>query len=345
MPFSIMRADLTQLPFPVDAIVNTARLRPTHGTGTDAAIYRAAGPGLAEARRALGHLSVGAAAETGKYQLPNVRKIIIHTVAPVWRGGGYGEVRLLRTCYENALNRAAVHACRSIVFPLLASGNLGFPRTLALQTAISAFTNFLLAYEGDMAIYLAVFDEESFAMAKKLQGDIAEYIDEPSVSQRRSDEYTDDTGIWKAPETTYQEIKESRAAYTQRQDAIDDILFRSRDILHFSPTLQAIVNATGLRDVDICQQTGLNKSMFSKIKNKEHYAVKKQTALAIAAALQLNPAQTGELLRRAGFLFPDPAEPADAVVWDHMHQPLYTLSQIDDALSRHGFSCLKRYEE
>ena len=150
MPFEIVRNDITNML--VDAIVNTANPKPVIGLGTDSMIHEKAGPKLLQARQAIGPIAVGASAITPAFDLH--AKYVIHTVGPVWEDGKYGEAQLLRSCYDSALKLALDHNCQSIAFPLISSGNYGFPKDKALQIAISAFSTFLLEHE--MQIYLVL---------------------------------------------------------------------------------------------------------------------------------------------------------------------------------------------
>ena len=103
MPFQIVRNDITKMQ--VDAVVNTANPEPVYASGTDAAIYKAAGAEkLLEARRKIGALECGTAAVTPAFELN--AKYIIHTVGPVWKNGESGERELLESCYENSLRLA-----------------------------------------------------------------------------------------------------------------------------------------------------------------------------------------------------------------------------------------------
>ena len=102
MPFEIVRNDITHMK--VDAIVNSANPRPVVGLGTDSRIHEAAGPELLKARQAIGPIAVGEAAVTDAFALQ--ARFVIHTVGPVWQGGGCGEEALLRRCYEKSLQLA-----------------------------------------------------------------------------------------------------------------------------------------------------------------------------------------------------------------------------------------------
>ena len=97
MPLQIIRNDITKVR--ADAIVNTANPKPRIGSGTDSAIYAAAGEAqlLAE-RKKIGPIAPGQAVSTGAYALK--AKYIIHTVGPAWVDGSCGERDILRRTGE-----------------------------------------------------------------------------------------------------------------------------------------------------------------------------------------------------------------------------------------------------
>ncbi len=184
MPFQIIRNDITKVA--ADAIVNTANPDPMYDSGTDGAIYEAAGADdlLAE-RKKIGAIMRGEVAVTPAFNLE--AKYIIHTVGPAWEGGGNGEFGILRNCYQNSLMKALELGCESIAFPLIATGVYGFPKDKALQTAVSVFSEFLTDHE--MEIILVVFDQKSFEVSGQIFEGIDAFIDENYASGRIDEEY------------------------------------------------------------------------------------------------------------------------------------------------------------
>lgn len=341
MPFEIVRNDIAQMS--VDAIVNTANPRPVIGSGTDAGIHAKAGPELLEARKKIGNIPVGCSALTPGYGLD--AKYVIHTVGPVWRGGLFGEARKLRACYDSALKLAAEQGCRSIAFPLIATGNYGFPKDKALQIAISAISEFLL--EQEMQIYLVVWGRDAVRLSEKLFSKVSSYIDEYYVAVKEAEEYDDrfdracrpygrrelERGRedWRITEPS---VCEDAAPCASRPMA--QMPLTLKDMLKqadagFTETLLKLIDKTGKKDSEIYKKANLSKQHFSKIRNNPDYKPTKQTAIALALALELDLEQTKDLIGRAGYALSSSSK-FDLIIRYFIEHKNYNVVEINMAL-------------
>jgi O-acetyl-ADP-ribose deacetylase (regulator of RNase III) len=169
----LIRGDITKLP--AAAIVNAANSSLMGGGGVDGAIHRAAGPELlaecrqiAAARRPGEACPTGEAVITGAYGLPG--KKVIHTVGPVWRGGGRGEAELLASCYRKSLLLAQAEGLESVAFPNISTGVYGYPKKAAAETAVGAVKETLPQTPAVKRVIFVCFDDENYRLYKALMG-------------------------------------------------------------------------------------------------------------------------------------------------------------------------------
>ena len=333
MPFEIVRNDIVNMQ--VDAIVNTANPRPVVGSGTDTAIHAKAGPRLLEARKQIGNIPAGSSAITEAYGLD--AKYVIHTVGPVWRGGLFGEEKRLRSCYDSALKLAAEHGCRSVAFPLISTGNYGFPKDKALQIAIAAFSEFLL--ENEMQIYLVVFNREAFRLSEKLFHSVASYIDEHYVEERNQLNYgMDYARDYRSSLRSRREldmVRECAPCCPMPMEAapkamsLEDLL--KQEDAGFSETLLKLIDERGKKDSEIYKKANLSKQHFSKIRNNPGYKPTKQTAIALALALELDLEQTKDLIGRAGYALSNSSK-FDLIIRYFIERKKYNVVEINITL-------------
>ena len=342
MPFEIVRNDITKMA--VDAIVNTANPRPVIGAGTDSRIHEVAGPELLMARQAIGSIEVGHAAITPAFKLNAA--YVIHTVGPVWLDGDHDEEILLRSCYENSLALAVQNGCQSVAFPLISTGNYGFPKDKALQIAISAFSAFLL--ENEMQIYLVVYDRTSFQLSEKLFQSVASYIDEYYVEshdffrgalqenrrrirRQREMEVCESSAVMEEIPVcaTMDEIRPDAPQASTKAMSLEDMLKQTD--AGFAETLLSLIDKTGKKDSEIYNRANVSRQHFSKIRNNPAYKPTKSTALAFAIALELDLEQTKDLIGRAGYALTNSSK-FDVIIRFFIESGNYNMMDINTAL-------------
>ena len=155
---TIIQEDITALG--VDAIVNASNNQLSDGAGVNGAIHRAAGPELLVECLTLNGCATGEAKITKGYQLP--AKHVIHTVGPVWHGGGENEAKLLADCYRNCLKIAAANDIRSIAFPAISCGIFGYPVQEGCNIAMQVVGEESAKYEQLRKVIFCAFDENIY---------------------------------------------------------------------------------------------------------------------------------------------------------------------------------------
>ena len=354
MPFQIIRNDITKVK--ADAIVNTANPKPRIGRGTDSAIYAAAGEEqLLEERRKIGEIAPGQAASTNAFNLG--AKYIIHTVGPAWVDGAHGERDILHSCYEKSLALAEELKCKSIAFPLIASGVYGFPKDEALNIALAEIGKFLLTHE--MKVILVVFDRKALELSEQLVGGIEQYIDEHSARVLREAEYGGEyaSNIRRRETVRLEETEElflhgmAAPAEELEEDTPDEMLLPIGALLDvsgksldevlggagetFQQRLFKLIDASGMDDVTVYKKANIDRKVFSRIRCRADYKPKKKTAVAFAVALELDLPTTIDLLSRAEIAF-SPSSRFDLIVTYFITNKIYDIYEINAALFKYG---------
>ncbi len=354
MPFQIVRNDITKMA--VDAIVNPANPMPIYGEGTDAAIYEAAGDQLLKRRMEIGIIEIGNSVLTEGYNLP--ARYIIHTVGTLWKGGNLGEEAVIRNCYRTVFALVEEYEIESLAIPLLATGNYGFPKELALLIALLEIERFL--EDHDIDIFLVVYDTESVRISTELYGDVTEFINENYVDEKSKEKKRKkDSPSLFSPASSNLHLDLALPirrrtiladeAIDNANDYFDDndddegsaLLSRSLDEVvndldkTFMELVFSFADRKDMTDVQLQKKANLDRKAFSKLKCGTTKNPSKATALALAIALELTLDETKDLLSRAGLAL-SPCSKQDLIVRYFIEHHIYDIYRINVALFEFG---------
>lgn len=331
MPFLMIRNDITKVA--ADAIVNPANRNLLQGSGTSRAIYQAAGEQeLTASCEAIGRCDLGRAVCTPAFGLP--AKYIFHAVCPAWHGGGFGEAEQLASAYHSALELAAEYHCESVAFPLLSSGNYGYPKEQAFRIAVDIITQYVM--EHDLTVYLVLYDRHSLAVSRKLSASVEEYIDDHYVAQN-DESYEFDR--WRRESAERRRRLEEEAAPMLEAAAPPAAPMAARSLEHlmdnlgesFTTRLLRLIDERGLKDSTVYKQSNISRQHFSKIQCNRDYNPKKKTVLAFAVGLHLSEDETIDLLQSAGYAFSDGSK-RDWIVRYCLEHKIYNINQVNTLL-------------
>lgn len=344
MPLEIVRNDIVKMD--VDVIVNTANPYPEVGTGVDTAIHKAAGPELLQSRKKIGNIDRGDAAITPAFNLN--AKYVVHTVGPVWNTGNDGEAECLKSCYMKSLELAVEHGCESIAFPLLATGNYGFPKDQALQIAVSTISDFIL--KNDIMVYLVVFSKKAFSLSEKLFKDVQSFIDAHYVEEKLEEEYFANLPYGALfEERLIREKNREKSAY---EKLLKDVVYiqacdsavgaasleemLEQEEMTFSEALLDWLIRKDLNDPDVYKKANIDRKLFSKIRNNPDYKPQKRTAIALALALELDLDETKDFIGRAGYALTHSSK-YDIIIEYFIRQKNYNVFEINEVLFTYNY--------
>lgn len=354
MSFSIIHEDITRVS--ADAIVNTANPKPAYGNGVDHAIYFAAGVDelLAE-RRKIGVINRGEVAVTQAFSLD--AKYIIHTVGPWWEDGEHGEFEILHSCYNKSLKKADELGCKSIAFPLIATGVYGFPRDKALRIALDEIHAFLM--EKDIEVILVIFDPKVYELTGKLYECIPSKVDDDYVSSRMEEEYIEETSADEdftgADSTDYYKrrythsignntvfSKNDTGTYSMGEvGAHIDAMLAEREKT-FSEMVLYYIDSRGLKGPDVYNAVGVSRKIFSNIQcHPKEYHPKKSIAVSLCIGLKLNIKETLDLLARAGYTLSNSSK-SELLVKAFITHGICDIYEIDECLCKYNLPCIEK---
>ena len=165
---NLLLGDITTIN--ADAVVNAANQSLLGGGGVDGAIHRKGGPSIIEECKLIikkqGGCNTGDAVITTAGNLP--AKYVIHTVGPVWYGGGNNEENLLGSAYFNSLKIASINNCKHVALPNISTGVYHFPKKLAAQIAMNTSKKFLDNNRVPEKLTFVCFDNENYRIYEEL---------------------------------------------------------------------------------------------------------------------------------------------------------------------------------
>ena len=289
---------------------------------------------------------MGRARLTPGFRLP--AKWVIHTVGPVWKGGGAGEREALLSCYRSSLELAQSLGCESIAFPLISSGAYGYPKDKAMETAREAIEAFL--WQADMNVYLVLYGDETTAISHRYWDEIREYIDSAYVAahpyrrnaRRVEEDYLaaqpapDASEAWATGDSAIGERRDyavhapepscmprpAAGAFDRRFGRLDE---------SFQQMLLRLIDRRGISDAACYKRANIDRKLFSKIRKDAQYKPSKPTALAFAVALELSVEETEELLEKAGFALSRSSR-FDLIVRWFIEHGIYDVLTINETL-------------
>jgi len=189
----ILTGDITAVS--ADAIVNPTDASFSASGGIDLAVHRAAGSELASALREIGRIGEGQAVITPAFNI-NSAGCIIHTVGPKWKTGFAGEEYALAECYRSSLRLALEQGCKSVAFPCISAGGMGFPAERAAEIAVCTVINTLQTLpEADGEPQIIFVCPEKFVelykkqLKKAIIAAFLHYYSPESTPYHRSDKY------------------------------------------------------------------------------------------------------------------------------------------------------------
>ena len=325
--FKIIRGDITKLE--VDAIVNSANHTPLDKEpfGTDRAIHRAAGvTKLLKARQEIGTIEFGDVRVTKAFNLEPKVKYIMHTVAPIWRGGTAGEVNVLQSCYKKSLELALRMGFKSIAFPVMAAGINGVPINEALKIAIDGITDFLFEHvDYKIDVTLVIFDREMFELCEKIFQNIETHLDEEVIEALAMEEY----------EGNLPDIQDE-----QQLIKTPEILVRCFADEVYYLLDESIKNGKFKREKDFFHKANVSDRVRRDMKNRSNeYSPHRNTAIRLALTLGLSLSETQDLLLKAKLSLAD-NNPRDLTIRNCINQKIFDIYKVDELLHKKGLDSI-----
>ena len=311
MSLTVLYKDITTVE--ADAVVNSSNPLLYGFSGGDALLHELGGAEFEkECAEKAGTLVPGEAVFTHAYNIP--AKYVIHTHIPAFRGGVNGEAAILRSCYRSSLELAEQLGCRSVAFPLIAAGSMGYPIPKALEIAVVSISEYLQLY-GDLDVFLVIHGGAASEIAQSMMDDLDGYV---------QDHFG--TGLNDGEPKTLEEL------IADQGETFVEILYR-------------YMNEKGIdKPSQLYKAAHVSKQAFSKLTGGSVGKPSMETAVGLAFALQLTYEEAVPFFSAAGIALSD-ASKYDIIVKFFLQQRNYSIWEFNEQLLKYGYSKLIGAEE
>lgn len=249
-------------------------------------------------------------------------KYIIHTEDPTWGGGEYREDLILQKCYMNALIAARELGCKSIAFPLIATGVKRYPKGRSIDIAVEVFSRYLINEE--MRIYLFIYDDGSDEKASKGYYEVYDYV-ESSIRNYNAGKENAPPYYNKGDSVTF--IKEFKEEFS---NSIEELINSSKE-RSFCDVLNYYIDRNkdaGGKDSDIYNRAHIDKGYFYKLKRYERTNPGKIVVMSLAIALRLDIKEAEEFLSYAGYAF-NPGSRVDLIFKFFISNEIWDMTELE----------------
>ena len=107
----------------------------------------------------------------------------------------------------------------------------------------------------------------------------------------------------------------------------------------FQEQLFHLIDVRQMRDIDVYKRAQIDRKLFSRIRCNKDYKPKKNTAIALIMALELDIYESEELLKLAGLAL-SPGVRSDLIIRFCIMNAMYDIDKVNDILDRYGESTI-----
>ena len=292
MPLRFANKNIIKVP--ADIIVNPSDGTNFNENNVSKAIFNAGGKEYEKMLEAINPINAGNVVFTSAGEMNY--KYVAHVALPDWYGGKKNEREYLDSCYSEVLYMADERKCKTIVFPVLGIGLYGIPYKDALNVAVRAIESYLTVKDS-LNIFITTTDNDLF-----------EYIKEEFAEYCATDNFTGN----------FDEI-----------NALDYKL--SHLDYKFIDSLTHYMKRMEFTSVQCYTAAGIDKKLFSKIKNNTDYLPSKSTIIKFVFALHLSLAEAQQLLGTCGYILSDSIV-EDVIVKHFLSQRIYEYEKLQEEI-------------